>query len=275
MRLLLRLFLGAVAGIATPVAAEVQQGSVAGPQQKGKPATSLSPTFSSITFPLETLKSRCVELSGVKVGNAPDDDAADCGVSEFGTLGVLNDQTYHYAIYCLMPDYAIKEGGCKSNSPAVQYYRSRAVAVFVSKGKTKEASLLIERAESEVSLNWYDKPEFVVNSFGTFLYLPIRLDGTGAGNLSEYYLWTEPSKEWQKLDSDSWIRDIKIPAGVSRVQSIWPNLKSMTAEAYFYRSDDANCCPTGGTARIQLTIENGRFAIKSIAIDPKNMRENK
>ncbi|MFN7992580.1 MAG: hypothetical protein U0Q18_03220 [Bryobacteraceae bacterium] len=41
----------------------------------------------------------------------------------------------------------------------------------------------------------------------------------------------------------------------------------MPAEAGLYREGDANCCPTGGTARTQLAIRSNRFEIESITID--------
>lgn len=229
----------------------------------------------SPVYSLETLKSKCIEFAGVKIGNGPY-EVADCRVSEFGSVGVLNGQTYYYySIYCLIPEYGIKDGACNSDSFNAKYHKARAMAVFVNNGDAGTATLLMERAEQEIGTVWYEKPEFVVNSFGTFLYLPIHLDGTGAGNLSEYHFRDEKSNTWQKLETDSWTRDIKIPPGLSINKGIWPDLKKMTAEAYLYRSNDANCCATGGTAHIELTIEHGRLSIKSVTIDLENVSENK
>lgn len=226
-------------------------------------------------FSVEALKTTCIDLTGIKIGSGPDDDAAECSVTEFGVIGTVNSQTYYYSIYCLMPDYSIKEGGCTSGSFSAQYNKARAITVFVANGEAGKATLWREFAEPEIGLTWHDKPELIANSFGTILYLPIHVDGTGAGNISEYYLWDEKSRQWQKLDANSWLKDIKIPPGLAINKGIWPDLKNMTAEAYLYRSGDANCCPTGGTAHIQLTIENSRFAVKSVTIDPKNLYENK
>lgn len=226
------------------------------------------------TFPIETLKTKCIDLSGIKIGSGPDDDAAECSVTKFGVIGTVNGRTYYYSIYCLIPGYSIKEGGCTSGSFSARYNNARAMAVFVSNEKAGKATLWREFADTEIGVSGYDKPELIVNSFGTILYLPIHIDGTGAGNISEYHLWDEKSKRWKKLDADSWLKDIKIPAGLAINKGIWPDLKFMNAKAYLYRGDDANCCPTGGMAHIQLTIKNNRFAIKSVTIDPKNMPEN-
>ncbi len=231
-------------------------------------------TFPQV-FSIERLKAKCINLAGIKIGDGPDDDAAECRVSEFGMFGVFNNQTYYYAIYCLTPGYSMKEGGCSSTSYNAEIYRARAMAIFVANGEASKATLWRELVDPDIGLIWYDKPELIVNSFGTILYLPIHMDGTGAGNISEYYLWDERSKQWQKLDAGSWRKEIAIPPELAINKGIWPDLKAMTAEAYLYRSGDANCCPTGGTAHIQLTIENGRFAIKSVTIDPKNMYEDR
>jgi hypothetical protein len=38
----------------------------------------------------------------------------------------------------------------------------------------------------------------------------------------------------------------------------------MTVSAGLYRDGDANCCPTGGTAFIELTIKDDQLKIKSL-----------
>ncbi len=224
-------------------------------------------------LPIEALKADCINLAGIKIGNGPDDDAAECRVTEFGKVGAVDGQSYYYAIYCLMPGYSMGEGGCRSKSYTAQIYRARAMAVFVADREAGSAGVWKEFSNPDIGLMWYDKPQLIVNPFGTILQIPIHLDGTGAGNVSESYLWDRESKRWRRLDAESWLKDIKAPPGLAINKGIWPDLKTMTAKAYFYRSGDANCCPTGGTAHIQLTIENDRFAIKSVTIDPGNMHE--
>lgn len=227
----------------------------------------------SPAFSVEAIKNNCIEFANVKVGNEPD-DIADCRVSDAGVTGTVNNQVYYYAIYCMMPGYSMEKGGCASASPTVQYYQARGLAVFVGNGQAGKASLLMERADQDVGLKWYEKPELIVNSFGTLLYLPIHLDGTGAGNLSEYFILDEETKQWQKLDTESWVKAIKIPSRLSINKGIWPDLKNMSAVAHFYRSKDANCCPTGGTAQFKLAIENRRLLIKSETFKLEQADEN-
>lgn len=222
-------------------------------------------------FPLDTVKTKCIELSGIKIGGAPD-DVADCRVSEFGILGTFKNHTYYYAIYCLIPGYSINEGACASGTFNAEYHKARALAVFVGDEAKKAPQLLLERAEPEIGTVWYERPEIVTNAAGTFLHLPIHLDGTGAGNMSQYYLWDEKAADWQSVESESWTKNLQIPTGLSINKGIWPNLKNMSAEAYLYRAKDANCCPTGGTALIKLKIEDSRFVVKSLTF---NLEENK
>jgi len=41
----------------------------------------------------------------------------------------------------------------------------------------------------------------------------------------------------------------------------------MTAETGLYKPTDANCCPTGGRAKIELALENNKFILKKVVIE--------
>jgi hypothetical protein len=142
------------------------------------------------------------------------------------------------------------------------------LAIFLEESSSGLARLMIERASPEMGVFVYAKPEIVENFFGTFLYVPIRLDGTGAGNESEYYLWNKEKEEWQRIDSETWLKDVgeRIPPELHIWKGIWPDLKHMTAEIGLYRDGDANCCPTGGSALIELAIDHGKFFVKSVTV---------
>jgi len=113
----------------------------------------------------------------------------------------------------------------------------------------------------------YEKPQIIRNGASTILMLTIRLDGTGSGNASEYY--ARKNRAWQRIESESWVEDVrkKIPAGLEIRKGIWPDMQTMTAKAGLYRTGDANCCPTGGAAKIALAIENDRFVVRSVAVE--------
>jgi hypothetical protein len=141
------------------------------------------------------------------------------------------------------------------------------MAVFIQEGAGDNARLLFERASSEIGIYVYEKPQIIRYGADTILMLTIRLDGTGAGNASEYY--ARKNGAWQRIESESWIEDVrkKVPAGLEIWKGIWPDMRSMTAKAGLYRKGDANCCPTGGEAKITLAIENNRFVVRSVTVE--------
>ena len=91
-----------------------------------------SPSSNTTMLTIETIKRNCIEFSGIKIGSESD-EAADCRVSEFGSMGIFNNQTYYYATYCLIPGYSIQNGRCGSDSFNAQYYKEQAMAIFVNK----------------------------------------------------------------------------------------------------------------------------------------------
>ncbi len=214
-------------------------------------------------FPLSFLKTRCINFSEVRIG-AKEWEAAECGVTAFDSFGSIDNKTYYYARYCLVPNHSKDTEKCVPGSPG--YYDSRGLAVFVQQG-ADQARLLFERASSEIGIYAYDEPELVQTAAGALLVLKIRIDGTGNGNASEYYL--QKKGTWQRIESESWFEDVKkkLPPGLETWKGGWIDLETMTAEAGLYRKGDANCCPTGGTAHIQVAVENDRFVVKSVKIE--------
>jgi hypothetical protein len=219
-------------------------------------------------LPLESLKRGCIELAEVKVGSGPD-DAAECRVSEFGSFGELDGETYYYALYCLIPNYEKVKAQCVDTSFSAQYHARRASAIFVQKGNSPQARLLFERASEDIGIYVYDKPEFIRSQYGTLLLIPIRLDGTGAGNVSELYI--REDDHWASIDTESWMKDLdsKIPKGLQIWKGIWPDYRTMTAETGVYREGDANCCPTGGKVLIRLDLANHSIVLKDVRTLPQ------
>jgi hypothetical protein len=215
---------------------------------------------------LQSLGEKCIDFSEVKIGTQ-EWEAAECAVSESGSFGTVEGQTYYYALYCLIPNYSKDKGKCGSDTFAARYHSSRGLAVFVQEGASNTAGLVFERASSEIGAYVYEKPQIIRNGAGTILMLTIRIDGTGSGNASEYYV--RKNGQWQRVESESWIVDVrkKIPAGLEIWKGIWPDMQTMTAKAGLYRKGDANCCPTGGEAKITLAIEDNRFVVRSVTVE--------
>ncbi len=193
-------------------------------------------------------------------------DILDCGISGAGTFGNVDGRLYYYVLYCLIPDYAAEPAKCGDDSFTADYHSKRGLAIFVQEGASKQSRLFWESIDPDIGLYVYEKPAIVTTSFGTVMHVPVRLDGTGNGNESEYYLWDGKTGEWRLLDSSSWIEDLgkRLSPGLSITAGIWPDLERMTAEVPLSREGDANCCPSGGTALVGLVLKDDRFSIKTV-----------
>lgn len=178
------------------------------------------------------------------------DGVHDCTVSEIGPFGSVDGQTYHYALYMLDKD--MRKG----------------LSIFTHEATDKQAKLLLERYDKDGLAYIYEQPAIITNSFGTLMEVPVRMDGTGQFNENEYYLWSEKQKGWKLLDSTNWVDDLgkQLPAGLEIWKGVWPDIKTMTATTSLWRRDDANCCPSGGTAAVTLAVKDGRLVIKSLEI---------
>jgi len=215
------------------------------------------------SFPLEAIGDRCIPFPDARLGGS-EPDAVDCRVSESGPFAVLGDQKLYYSLYCLIPAYAADEGGCGSDSFAAAYHRARALAIFVREGDMETVHLLLLRAEPEFELFIYRKPEMVETPSGPLLVVPVRIDGTGAGNASEYFLRTGAG--WTPVEGHAWVEDLaeQVPKGYFLAKGIWPDLAAMTAVVPLYRARDPNCCPSGGEAHIVLGLQANRMVLKSV-----------
>ncbi len=213
-------------------------------------------------FPMTVIRNQCLEFAEVKPS-----DLRDCRVSEFGEFGSADGQTYYYALYCLIPSDAPDGGKCDDDSFNARNYRERGLTIFAYDARSRNPRLVFERVASEIGTVYYQQPQIIRSAAGTLLYLPIALDGTGHINESEYFL--RDGGAWHAVEAQGWLAELqrRIPAGLEIWKGVWPNVQTMKAEAVLYRSGDANCCPTGGIARIGLAIRSRRLVIDSLVID--------
>jgi len=218
------------------------------------------------SFSLTSLSDRCPEFVQSKVGGNPD-GFRECKVSEFGKFGSIGQQTYYYALYCLMPNYEPTQAKCGGDSYPALSRRQNGMAVFVGNTANARVALLFERIGDQWSTLIYDQPQILKVAAGTLLYLPIRVDGTGHFNVSDYFI--RDNGTWKPVEAEGWLKDLakRLPAGLEIWKGVWPQLGSMTAEAGLYRPGDTNCCPTGGYAQISLAIRSGHFVIKSLVVE--------
>jgi hypothetical protein len=219
-------------------------------------------------FTLDAIRDRCITLTAVKVGSGPD-DARECRVSEFGEAGVVDGETYHYALYCLIPGWSKETGTCADTSFNARYHRARALVVFTSTPSRPDAQLVFEHVSSEISMNVYARAAIVTTNAGTLLHLSIAVDGTGHYNASEYYV--RERGRWERIEAESWQNDLgkRLPAGLQIWKGIWPDPRTLRADAGLYRDGDGNCCPTGGVAHIQLALRDRRFVLEAVTFDSR------
>jgi hypothetical protein len=111
------------------------------------------------------------------------------------------------------------------------------------------------------------------------LHVPGHGQGTGAFNTDRLYQWGDTGaavlrEGWTELEMDQWLTDIgdMLPPGLE----IWKGVEydfsrpwsGLVARTPLWRSDDANCCGTGGSAVITLEIVDGRLSATSVAHTP-------
>ena len=239
-----------------------------------RPASAQPPTLAPLrpglggtaTVPAEKIASECPPFTDIKPGVDPN-DLRDCRVSRSGELGMVGGRTYSYAIYCLIPNDAIDKSRCGDETETSRYFRERGLAIFTRDRSSSVATLLVERAGPDLGIFVFPRePAIVDHPAGTLLFVPITVDGTGSGNASEYYVWN--GDEWQPIESERWLDDLRrrLPPGLQIRKGIWPDLETMRAETGLYREGDANCCPTGGTARVTLAIRSRQFVLESVVV---------
>lgn len=108
-------------------------------------------------FPMTFIRNQCLEFTEVKRGVKPG-DLRDCLVSEFGEFGSTDGQTYYYALYCLIPNYAPDKGQCNDGSFNASYHRQRGLAIFVHDASSSSARLLFERVAGDIGSLRYEQP---------------------------------------------------------------------------------------------------------------------
>jgi hypothetical protein len=215
-------------------------------------------------YSLATVRNKCINFSKL----APDEFQA-CRVHTFGEIGTVAKKTLYYAIYCLVPDGRGNADECHPGASTSISDNSIGVAVFIRDSSSGDnVRLLIDRVRhNNVLTGHFQKPEIVKNALGKILYLPIREDGTGDMNLSEYFLWN--GKNWRPIEARFWLNDLsnRIPAQCEIRKGVWPNILTMKATVQLYGKANGKYCPHAEYAHLRLSIRESKFVITSISLD--------
>lgn len=218
-------------------------------------------------YTVEEIEARCVEFEAVKAGKGGF-DYRECRVTESGEFGVVEGDRYYYAAYCLMPNYVDKESKCGDKSGSGFYNSHRAMAVFALDRLSGAAKVVYRLVGAEFGLFHFRKKPLIVRHGGeTLLWLPVTADGTGHFNDSRCYV--RRVGRWEPYDKTSWVSDLvaRLPAGAELWKGIWPDMQTLTSEVYLYRQGDANCCASGGVARVRLRVAATRLELAGLEFE--------
>lgn len=120
----------------------------------------------------------------------------------------------------------------------------------------------------------YDDPEVVASPAGPLLVLSGTQQGTGAFNADSLY--RRDASGWRDVELVSWRRELKrrVPKDVAVWKGVAYDFPSLTASTGLWRSGDANCCATGGSADITFAIEGDALVLKAVKLLPPEPEEN-
>lgn len=110
-------------------------------------------------------------------------------------------------------------------------------------------------------------PEIVQSPAGPLLALPSNEGGTGVFNADLVFRPVEGG--WRDLEIDAWRAAFnkKLPAGVGVWKGVLYDWKTLTMETLLWADTDANCCPTGGSAKAAFAVQGDRLTLKSMSVD--------
>ena len=209
------------------------------------------------TIPFEAVQYECKQVGGIKFGaNA---QWENCHVTRGRWVATIDFFDIYQAQYCL----GSTSYGCQQ----------RAQVLFANRAYTPGATVLLARLDDAGTS--YTDPLIVNSDDNSVMSMTSRnADGVVA---TQYYVWR--TDHWTAMDTKYWQHDLQalLPKGTStRELSALPDLESMSAQVKLFKSNDADCCPSGGTANIALGLESGlgsndekaQFTVKQVNIHP-------
>jgi hypothetical protein len=141
--------------------------------------------------------------------------------------------------------------------------------LFANRAYTPDATVLLVHLD-EAGTSYSDP--MVVNSGDDSVMSMGSRSSTGAVT-TQYFVWR--ANRWATVDAKLWQHDLqadlqaKLPKGTSaRTTSASPDLENMAAEVPLFNIHDADCCPTGGVAKVAIGLENSQFIVKNLTIQP-------
>lgn len=141
----------------------------------------------------------------------------------------------------------------------------RTIVVFVAAATGADEWLPLAVASNEHVD--FTAPQAIASPAGKLLLIPGISIENAEENASALYRFTEGTLE--DIDSTSWLASLggKLPAGLETSHGIVADYAKMVATATLARPGDANCCPTGGRATIELAIDDNAITVKALRLE--------
>lgn len=199
--------------------------------------------------PFEGIQQECRQIDGIKFG--ANKKWVYCHVTRGRWVATLDFLDLYQAQYCLgkAPD------SCEQT----------AQVIFANRAYTPDASVLLVRID-EAGTRYID-PLLVNSDDDSVMSMSSR---NAAGTIAmQYFVWR--ADRWAAIDAQHWQKDLqaKLPTGTSsRNLSAWPNLENMSAEVTLFNAQDADCCPSGGVAKVAIGLASNQFFVKKLIIQP-------
>lgn len=113
----------------------------------------------------------------------------------------------------------------------------------------------------------YEAPTILFIESRIYVAVPGRMMGTGNGNADVLFRWT-PGERQELTQVDNWSWRDDLPQHLPRGLEVWKgvdyryNDDGIWAWTSLWREGDGNCCPSGGSAMLDLRIEDHRVVLE-------------
>lgn len=105
----------------------------------------------------------------------------------------------------------------------------------------------------------------------TLIHIPGYEAGSSMANADILLEYIPENMYWRRVDIDSWQETVndRLPEGLAIMNGVAYDFGITRRSQYLARTDlwaetDANCCPSGGTAEIYFSLEDGALRVSDV-----------
>ena len=208
------------------------------------------------------VQSECVQSADITFG--PQGRWASCRVTRAGFVATIGLQDFYYAHYCL----ANKAGNTTTTTTGTTTTNTtggcdrQAQVVFRNRAYRPEA--FVDMVRIDPPGTGYDIPLLIGSDTESALVTGVRFSDQSEAERS-YFIRRQD--RWEPIEARAWLRHLpeRLPAGLSvraqSAQSALPDPTTMVVRMPLFVAADRDCCATGGSVEVQLSIEGGVFQV--------------